>query len=84
MNKKRNFAFLIACIACVFSLIYFTNLYAQPQGHERVVTPPAEKLESEGAKMVSGLKFKPLDFTPPKSGKARPGKRNDYISAGRP
>lgn len=66
MNKKRNFAFLIACIACVFSLIYFTNLYAQPQGHERVVTPPVEKLESEGAKMVSGLKFKPLDFTPPK------------------
>lgn len=50
----------------MFSLIYFTNLYAQPQGHERVVTPPAEKLESEGAKMVSGLKFKPLDFTPPK------------------
>lgn len=66
MNKKKYFPCLIACIACVFSLAYSINLCAQPQGHERVVTPSAEKPESEGAGMVSSFKFKPLDFTPPK------------------
>lgn len=54
-------------MAYVLSLTYSSNLYAQPQGgHERVVAPSIGKPESEGAKTVSGFKFKPLNFVPPK------------------
>lgn len=62
MNKKKYFAFLV----CMFSMVYSGSLVAQPQGHEHVVTPPAGKPESEGARIVSGFKFKPLNFVPPK------------------
>ncbi|TVL99036.1 MAG: insulinase family protein [Candidatus Brocadia sp. WS118] len=66
MNKKKYIALSIALIPWVFSGVYSMNLFAQPQGHERVVTPPAGKPESEGARIVSGFKFKPLNFVPPK------------------
>ena len=66
MNKKMCFAFPIALMMCVFTVIYSVNLFAQPQGHEHVVTPPAGKPESEGARIVSGFKFKSLNFVPPK------------------
>ena len=35
-------------------------------GHERAVAPSVGKPESEGAKIVSGFKFKSLNFVPPK------------------
>ena len=67
MNKQKYLVFPVIFIAYVFSLTYSSNLYAQPQGgHERVVAPSIGKPESEGAKIVSGFKFKPLNFVPPK------------------
>ncbi|MCF6155337.1 MAG: insulinase family protein [Candidatus Brocadia sp.] len=66
MYKNKYFVFPIVCIAFLFSIVYFTNLFAEPQGHERVVAPSVGKPESEGAKIVSGFKFKPLNFVPPK------------------
>src|SRR3989338_7474432 len=63
----KYFVFPVVFMACVFSLTCSSNLYAQSQGgHERVVAPSVGKPESEGAKIVSGLKFKPLNFVPPK------------------
>ncbi|HHT9136912.1 MAG TPA: M16 family metallopeptidase [Candidatus Wunengus sp. YC60] len=63
----KYFVFPVIFIASVFSFAYSSNLYAQPQGgHERVVAPAVGKPESEGAKIVSGFKFKPLNFVPPK------------------
>ena len=68
MNMHKNFVFPVVFIAYVLSLTYSSNLYAQPQGgHERVVAPSIGKPESEGAKIVSGFKFKPLNFVPPKA-----------------
>jgi len=63
----KYFVFPVVFMAYVLSLTYSSNLYAQPQGgHERVVAPSVGKPESEGAKIVSGFKFKPLNFVPPK------------------
>jgi predicted Zn-dependent peptidase len=63
----KFFVFPVVFMAYVLSLTYSSNLYAQPQGgHERVVAPSVGKPESEGAKIVSGFKFKPLNFVPPK------------------
>ncbi len=67
MNMHKYFIFPVVFMAYVLSLTYSSNLYAQPQGgHERVVAPSIGKPESEGAKIVSGFKFKPLNFVPPK------------------
>ena len=67
MNMHKYFVFPVVFMACVFSLTCSSNLYAQSQGgHERVVAPSVGKPESEGAKIVSGFKFKPLNFVPPK------------------
>ncbi|MBM4066880.1 MAG: insulinase family protein [Planctomycetes bacterium] len=67
MNMHKYFVFPVVFMAYVLSLTYSSNLYAQPQGgHERVVAPSVGKPESEGAKIVSGFKFKPLNFVPPK------------------
>jgi len=67
VNMHKFFVFPVIFIAYVLSLTYSSNLYAQPQGgHERVVAPSVGKPESEGAKIVSGFKFKPLNFVPPK------------------
>ena len=67
MNKQKYFVFPVVFMAYVLSLTYSSNLYAQPQGgHERVVAPSVGKLESEGAKIVSGFKFKSLNFLPQK------------------
>ncbi|MDN3514114.1 MAG: insulinase family protein [Candidatus Brocadia sp.] len=66
MNKNKYFVFPILFIAFLFSIAYSTGLFAQSQGHERVVTPSVGKPESEGAKIVSGFKFKSLNFVPPK------------------
>ncbi|HHT9112970.1 MAG: insulinase family protein [Planctomycetes bacterium] len=63
----KYFVFPVVFMAYVLSLTYSSNLCAQPQGgHERVVAPSIGKPESEGAKIVSGFKFKPLNFVPPK------------------
>lgn len=68
MNMHKYFVFPVVFMAYVLSLTYSSNLYAQPQGgHERVVAPSIGKPESEGAKIVSGFKFKPLNFVPPKA-----------------
>jgi len=67
VNMHKYFVFPVVFMAYVLSLTYSSNLYAQPQGgHERVVAPSVGKPESEGAKIVSGFKFKPLNFVPPK------------------
>ncbi len=67
MNKQKYLIFPVVFMAYVLSLVYSSNLYAQPQGgHERVVAPSIGKPESEGAKIVSGFKFKHLNFVPPK------------------
>jgi len=67
VNMHKYFVFPVVFMAYVLSLTYSSNLYAQPQGgHERVVAPSIGKPESEGAKIVSGFKFKPLNFVPPK------------------
>lgn len=71
MNTHKYFVFPVVFMAYVLSLTYSSNLYAQPQGgHERVVAPSVGKPESEGAKIVSGFKFKPLNFVPPKVDRA--------------
>ena len=63
----KYFVFPVVFIAYVFSFAYTLNLYAQPQGgHERAVAPSVGKPESEGAKIVSGFKFKSLNFVPQK------------------
>ena len=68
MNKQKYLIFPVIFVAYLFSLTYSSNLPAQPQGgHERVVAPSIGKPESEGAKIVSGFKFKPLNFVPPKA-----------------
>ena len=67
MNMHKYFVFPVVFIAYVFSFAYTLNLFAQPQGgHERAVAPSVGKPESEGAKIVSGFKFKSLNFVPPK------------------
>ena len=67
MNMQKYLIFPVVFMAYVLSLAYSSNLYAQPQGgHERVVAPSVGKPESEGAKIVSGFKFKSLNFVPPK------------------
>ena len=67
MNKQKYLIFPVIFIAYVFSLTYTLYLHAQPQGgHERVVAPSIGKPESEGAKIISGFKFKSLNFVPPK------------------
>ncbi len=67
MNMHKYFVFPVVFMAYVLSLTYPSNLHAQSQGgHERVVAPSVGKPESEGAKIVSGFKFKPLNFVPPK------------------
>ena len=67
MNMHKYFVFPVVFVAYVLSLTYSSNLPAQPQGgHERVVAPSVGKPESEGAKIISGFKFKPLNFVPPK------------------
>jgi len=67
VNMHKYFVFPVVFVAYVLSLTYSSNLPAQPQGgHERVVAPSVGKPESEGAKIISGFKFKPLNFVPPK------------------
>lgn len=66
MIKNKCFIFPILFTAFFFSVIYSATIYAQSQGHERDVAPSVGKPESEGAKIVSGFKFKPLNFVPPK------------------
>jgi len=67
VNKQKYLIFPVVFMAYVLSLTYSSNLYAQPQGgHERAIAPSVGKPESEGAKIVSGFKFKPLNFVPPK------------------
>ena len=67
MNMHKYFVFPVVFMAYVLSLTYSSGLYAQSQeGHERVVAPSVGKPESEGAKIVSGFKFKSLNFVPPK------------------
>ncbi|KKO19744.1 MAG: insulinase family protein [Candidatus Brocadia sp.] len=70
MNKKKYCAFPVACIVGMLFLVYSMSLCAQPKGHEHAMTPPAGKPESEGARMVSGFTFKPLNFVPPKVDRA--------------
>ena len=71
MNMHKYFVFPVVFMAYVLSLTYSSGLYAQSQeGHERVVAPSVGKPESEGAKIVSGFKFKPLNFVPPKVDRA--------------
>ncbi|HEY4482465.1 MAG TPA: pitrilysin family protein [Candidatus Brocadiaceae bacterium] len=69
MNKQKYLIVPVVFMAYVLSLTYSSSssLYAQPQGgHERVVAPSIGKPESEGAKIISGFKFKSLNFVPPK------------------
>lgn len=66
MNKNNYALFSVIFLAHFFSLLYSPNLVAQPQGHEHAAVPFTGKPESEGAKIVSGFKFKPLNFDPPK------------------
>lgn len=66
MKKNTYFIFSIIFAAFLLSTASSLNLFAQSQGHERVVAPSVGKPESEGAKIVSGFKFKPLNFVPPK------------------
>jgi len=67
VNMHKYFVFPVVFMVYVLSLTYSSNLHAQSQGgHERVVAPSVGKPESEGAKIVSGFKFKPLNFVPPK------------------
>ena len=71
MNMHKYFVFPVVFMAYVLSLTYSSGLYAQSQeGHERVVAPSVGKPESEGAKIVSGFKFKSLNFVPPKVDRA--------------
>lgn len=66
MNKNNYALFSALFLAYFFSLVYSQNLVAQPQGHEHAAVPSTGKPESEGAKIVSGFKFKPLNFVPSK------------------
>ena len=67
----KYFVFPVVFMAYVLSLTYSSGLYAQSlEGHERVVAPSVGKPESEGAKIVSGFKFKSLNFVPPKVDRA--------------
>lgn len=66
MNKNNYALFSALFLAYFFSLVYSPNLVAQPQGHEHAAVPSTGKPESEGAKIVSGFKFKPLNFVPSK------------------
>lgn len=67
MNVRKYFVLPVVFLACLFSLTAFSTIYAQqPQGHQRPVAPSIGKPESEGAKIISGFKFKPLNFVPPK------------------
>ncbi len=66
MSKNKYFVIPIIFAAFLFSIASSPKLFAQSQGHERVVAPSAGKPESEGAKIVSGFKFQPLNFAPPK------------------
>ena len=71
MNMHKYFVFPVVFMAYVLSLTYSSGLYAQSlEGHERVVAPSVGKPESEGAKIVSGFKFKSLNFVPPKVDRA--------------
>jgi len=71
VNMHKYFVFPVVFMAYVLSLTYSSGLYAQSQeGHERVVAPSVGKPESEGAKIVSGFKFKSLNFVPPKVDRA--------------
>ncbi len=66
MNKNKYLVFPAVFIAYLLSVCYSSHLSAQPQGHEHAAVPAPEKPESEGAKIVAGFKFKPLNFVPPK------------------
>jgi predicted Zn-dependent peptidase len=66
VNKNNYALFSALFLAYFFSLVYSPNLVAQPQGHEHAAVPTTGKPESEGAKIVSGFKFKPLNFVPSK------------------
>ncbi|HHT9158875.1 MAG: hypothetical protein A2099_06845 [Planctomycetes bacterium GWF2_39_10] len=66
MNKNKYFVFPVIFIACLFSIVYSPKIFAQAEGHEHASTPSVGKPESEGAKIVSGFKFKSLNFVPPK------------------
>lgn len=66
MNKNNYALFSALFLAYFFTLVYSPNLVAQPQGHEHAAVPSTGKPESEGAKIVSGFKFKPLNFVPSK------------------
>ncbi len=66
MNVRKYFVLPGIFLACFFSLTTSSGIYAQPQGHQHSVAPSVGKPESEGAKIISGFKFKPLNFIPPK------------------
>lgn len=66
MNVRKYFVLPVIFLACLFSLTVSSVIYAQPQGHQHPVAPSVGKPESEGAKIISGFKFKPLNFVPPK------------------
>ncbi|HHT9110392.1 MAG TPA: M16 family metallopeptidase [Candidatus Brocadiaceae bacterium] len=66
MNVRKYFVLPGIFLACFFSLTASSGIYAQPQGHQHSVAPSVGKPESEGAKIISGFKFKPLNFIPPK------------------
>src|SRR3972149_5124795 len=67
MNCRKLFVFPVIFIAFTFSFACLSNLHAQHQErHERTVAPATGKPESEGARIISGFKFKPLNFVPPK------------------
>ncbi len=74
MKNKRYKYFLFPIIVLTVylpSLTSSSNLFAQHEGarpgHEHVAKPLTGKPESEGAKIVSQFKFKPLNFVPPKA-----------------
>ncbi len=66
MNVRKYFVLPVIFLACLFSLDASSVIYAQPQGHQHPAAPSVGKPESEGAKIISGFKFKPLNFVPPK------------------
>jgi len=63
---NKYFVFSVLCSICLVFFIHSANLSAEPQGHEHTVKSYTGKPESEGARIVSGFKFKPLNFVPPK------------------
>lgn len=71
MYISRYFIFPVMLTLCSFFRINSSDIFAQPEniphGHEHAVSqPPMEKPESEGGKKVQNLKFKTLNFVPPK------------------